>query len=191
MLERSRFFSASLAYEPLNGLAIGLLVLAVAQVTHANLVLAAFSAGITVATFGPRQRTAFEHFGENIAELFELAALWPGRRSGRRSRGPAIASRLSEPVDSDAPNPRGDHYAERLALGWRRPCRPAAKWGTCGNVAISNDTPTKARLPGKFSWEIAYAASMPSMAATNVAINAISIELMSARTNLSVANIVR
>jgi sodium/hydrogen antiporter len=75
LLERSRFFAASPAYEPLNGLAIGLLVLAVGQVTHANLFLAAFSAGITVATFGPRQRAAFEHFGEHIAELFKLAAL--------------------------------------------------------------------------------------------------------------------
>ncbi|MEU8233485.1 cation:proton antiporter [Actinoplanes sp. NPDC048967] len=75
LLERTRFFSASTAYEPLNGLAIGLLVLGVCQVTHANLFLAAFSAGITVATFGPRQRAAFEHFGENIAELFKLAAL--------------------------------------------------------------------------------------------------------------------
>jgi NhaP-type Na+/H+ or K+/H+ antiporter len=75
LLERTRFFSASTAYEPLNGLAIGLLVLGVAQVTHANLFLAAFAAGITVATFGPRQRAAFEHFGENIAELFKLAAL--------------------------------------------------------------------------------------------------------------------
>jgi NhaP-type Na+/H+ or K+/H+ antiporter len=75
LLERTRFFSASTAYEPLNGLAIGLLVLGVCEVTHANLFLAAFSAGITVATFGPRQRAAFEHFGENIAELFKLAAL--------------------------------------------------------------------------------------------------------------------
>jgi NhaP-type Na+/H+ or K+/H+ antiporter len=74
-LERSRLFAASPAYEPLNGLAIGLLVLALGQVTHANLFLAAFAAGITVATFGPRQRAAFEHFGENIAELFKLAAL--------------------------------------------------------------------------------------------------------------------
>jgi NhaP-type Na+/H+ and K+/H+ antiporter len=74
-LERSRFFSASPAYEPLNGFAIGLLVLAVGKATHANLFLAAFAAGITVATFGPRQRVAFEHFGENIAELFKLAAL--------------------------------------------------------------------------------------------------------------------
>jgi sodium/hydrogen antiporter len=73
--ERSRFFAASIAYEPLNAVAIGLLVLALGKVTHANLFLAAFAAGITVATFGPRQRAAFEHFGESIAELLKLAAL--------------------------------------------------------------------------------------------------------------------
>jgi sodium/hydrogen antiporter len=75
LLERSRFFSASPAYAPLNGLAIGLLVLALAQATQANLFLAGFAAGITVTTFGPRQRETFEHFGENIAELLKLAAL--------------------------------------------------------------------------------------------------------------------
>lgn len=75
VLERTRFFAASTAYEPLNGVAIALLVLAVAQVTHGNLFLAAFCAGITVATLGPRQRAAFEHFGENVAELLKLAAL--------------------------------------------------------------------------------------------------------------------
>ncbi|MFI7577068.1 cation:proton antiporter [Micromonospora sp. NPDC049497] len=74
-LERSRFFSASTQYEPLNGVAIGLLVLALGQVTHANLFLAAFAAGVTVATFGERQRESFEHFGELIAELFKLGAL--------------------------------------------------------------------------------------------------------------------
>jgi NhaP-type Na+/H+ or K+/H+ antiporter len=75
LAERSRFFAASTAYEPLNAVAIGLLVLALGKVTHANLFLAAFAAGITVATFGPRQRAAFEHFGESIAELLKLAAL--------------------------------------------------------------------------------------------------------------------
>ncbi|MFI7491133.1 cation:proton antiporter [Micromonospora echinaurantiaca] len=74
-LERRRFFSASTQYEPLNGVAIGLLVLALGQVTHANLFLAAFAAGVTVATFGERQRESFEHFGELIAELFKLVAL--------------------------------------------------------------------------------------------------------------------
>ncbi|MGN9913407.1 cation:proton antiporter [Phytohabitans sp. LJ34] len=74
-LEKTRFFAASTAYEPLNAVAIGLLVLALGTVTHGNLFLAAFTAGITVATFGPRQREAFEHFGELMAELFKLAAL--------------------------------------------------------------------------------------------------------------------
>jgi NhaP-type Na+/H+ or K+/H+ antiporter len=74
-LERTRWFAASAAYEPLNAVAIGLLVLALGKVTHGNLFLAAFAAGITVASFGPRQRAAFEHLGENIAELLKLAAL--------------------------------------------------------------------------------------------------------------------
>jgi len=74
-LEKVRFFSASTQYEPLNAVAIGLLVLALSQGLHGNLYLAAFAAGVTVATFGPRQREAFEHFGELIAEVFKLAAL--------------------------------------------------------------------------------------------------------------------
>jgi NhaP-type Na+/H+ or K+/H+ antiporter len=74
-LERTRFFATSTAYEPLNAVAIGLLVLAVGKATHANLFLAAFAAGITVATQGPRQRGAFERFGELVAELLKLAAL--------------------------------------------------------------------------------------------------------------------
>ena len=74
-LERRRWFAASGRYEPLNAVAIGLVVLALAQATHANLFLAAFSAGITVATCGQRQRESFEEFGELIAELLKLAAL--------------------------------------------------------------------------------------------------------------------
>ncbi|MFI6676828.1 cation:proton antiporter [Kribbella sp. NPDC050470] len=74
-LERTRFFSASTQYEPLNAVAIGLLVLALGKTMHGNLFLAAFAAGITVATFGPRQREAFEHFGELISESLKLAAL--------------------------------------------------------------------------------------------------------------------
>lgn len=74
-LERLRMFSAAVAYEPLNAFAIGLLVLAISLATHANLFLAAFSAGVTIATSGPSQRRSFEHFGENIAELLKLLAL--------------------------------------------------------------------------------------------------------------------
>ncbi len=74
-LERSSWFSASVAYEPLNAVAIGLVVLALALATHGNLFLAAFSAGVTVATYGHRQRESFEEFGELVAELLKLAAL--------------------------------------------------------------------------------------------------------------------
>ncbi|MBM7789153.1 cation:proton antiporter [Tenggerimyces flavus] len=74
-LEQLPIFSASTKYEPLNAVAIGLAVLALAYATHANLYLAAFAAGITVATFGDKQRESFEEFGELVAELLKLAAL--------------------------------------------------------------------------------------------------------------------
>ncbi|MEO7369722.1 MAG: cation:proton antiporter, partial [Ilumatobacteraceae bacterium] len=74
-LERSRYFSATAAYEPLNAFAIGLLVLAITSLTHANAFLAAFSAGITVATMSPAIRDAFNEFGELVAELLKLAAV--------------------------------------------------------------------------------------------------------------------
>jgi NhaP-type Na+/H+ and K+/H+ antiporter len=74
-LERSRFFSATLIYEPLNAFAIGLLVFALASLTHANEFLAAFSAGVMVATLSPEIREAFHKFGEILAELLKLAAL--------------------------------------------------------------------------------------------------------------------
>ncbi len=74
-LERSRLFSSSTAYEPLNAFAIGLIVLALAALTHVNAFLAAFSAGITVATMSPAIRAAFHRFGELVTELLKLAAL--------------------------------------------------------------------------------------------------------------------
>lgn len=74
-LEQSRFFSAHLAYRPLNAFAIGLLVLSLSSLTHANEFLAAFAAGITVATVGPEVRKAFHEFGELLSELLKLAAL--------------------------------------------------------------------------------------------------------------------
>jgi NhaP-type Na+/H+ or K+/H+ antiporter len=74
-LEQSRWFNAVHVYEPLNGVAIGLLVFSIGMVTHANLYLAAFAAGITIATIGPKQRHAFEPVGELVSELLKLAAL--------------------------------------------------------------------------------------------------------------------
>ncbi|WP_141585036.1 sodium:proton antiporter [Actinomadura sp. WMMA1423] len=75
MLVRTRWFAIAPKYEPLNAVAIGLLVLATAQATHGNLFLAAFAAGVTVATVGHTHREAFEQFGELVAELLKLAAL--------------------------------------------------------------------------------------------------------------------
>lgn len=74
-LEQTRFFAAAHTYEPLNAVAIGLLVLALGKATHGNLFLAAFAAGITVATVGQRQKETFEQFGELVAEILKLAAL--------------------------------------------------------------------------------------------------------------------
>lgn len=74
-LLRFRYLSAAGTYEKLNGFAIGLLVFAVAETVHANLFLAAFAAGTTVATAGPEVRNAFQEFGEPLTELLKLLAL--------------------------------------------------------------------------------------------------------------------
>ncbi len=74
-LERLPPFAATTLYEPLNALAIGLLVLGIATLTGANEFLAAFAAGVTLATMSPAIRAAFHQFGELIAELLKLGAL--------------------------------------------------------------------------------------------------------------------
>ncbi len=74
-LEQLPPFSATSLYEPLNALAIGLLVLGIASLTGANEFLAAFAAGVTLATMSPAIRGAFHQFGELIAELLKLGAL--------------------------------------------------------------------------------------------------------------------
>ena len=74
-LERTRLFDLAKRYEPLYVFSVGLLVLALAYITHANLFLAAFSAGITVVSVSPRFRDAFHQFGELLTELLKLAAI--------------------------------------------------------------------------------------------------------------------
>jgi len=61
--------------EPLYAFAVGLLVLALASDAHANLFLAAFSAGVTTVTVSPRFKEAFHEFGELLTELLKLAAI--------------------------------------------------------------------------------------------------------------------
>jgi NhaP-type Na+/H+ or K+/H+ antiporter len=75
LLLRSRFTSTQGPYEALSGVAIGLLVLGIAEVTHANLFLAAFTAGITVATVAPDIEQSFAEFGELVTEMLKLAAI--------------------------------------------------------------------------------------------------------------------
>lgn len=75
LLLRSRFTSTHGPYDALSGVAIGLLVLAAAEVTHANLFLAAFAAGITVASVAPDIEQSFAEFGELVTELLKLAAI--------------------------------------------------------------------------------------------------------------------
>lgn len=75
-LERTRFFAASPVYEPLNGFAIGLLTYAAASLVHANIFLAAFAAGVTLASRAPATRDTFHGFGELVSELLKLAALF-------------------------------------------------------------------------------------------------------------------
>jgi NhaP-type Na+/H+ or K+/H+ antiporter len=74
-IERLRFFSVSKPYGQLFAFAVGLLVLAVTSLLHANEFLAAFAAGVTMASVHPNLREQFREFGENIAELLKLAAL--------------------------------------------------------------------------------------------------------------------
>ena len=74
-LEKSRFFKAVGLFRPLNAFALGLLVLAVCYATGANLFLAAYAAGIALASFGGDFVESFEEFGELLAELFKLSAL--------------------------------------------------------------------------------------------------------------------
>lgn len=75
VLLRSRFTSSTPLYASLGGLSIGLMVLGLAQLTHANLFLAAFTAGVTVATVAPKVERSFADFGELVTELLKLAAI--------------------------------------------------------------------------------------------------------------------
>jgi NhaP-type Na+/H+ or K+/H+ antiporter len=74
-LERLRFFQATDRYQPLYAFAIGLLTFGAGKLLHANLFLAAFAAGVTVATIGPEVKREFHGFGDTITELLKLAAL--------------------------------------------------------------------------------------------------------------------
>ncbi len=74
-LIKTRYFWVARLYEPLVALSIGLLVLGIGMTTGLNEFLAAFAAGVTVATVSPEACQVFQPVGEVLAELFKLAAL--------------------------------------------------------------------------------------------------------------------
>lgn len=75
MIERTRFFAVAKTYQPLYAFSLGLMIYSIAGLTHANVYLAAFAAGITVVSVSTELRNEFHRFGETVAELFKLAAL--------------------------------------------------------------------------------------------------------------------
>lgn len=74
-LVRRRIFSRTPLYASLTPIAVALIVLGVCTVTHANLYLAAYAAGITIATATPEMRDAFKEFGTQFSELIKLLAI--------------------------------------------------------------------------------------------------------------------
>jgi NhaP-type Na+/H+ or K+/H+ antiporter len=74
-LVRRRMFSRTPLYASLTPIAVGLIVLGVCTATHANLYLAAYAAGITIATAAPEMREAFADFGGQFSELIKLLAI--------------------------------------------------------------------------------------------------------------------
>lgn len=74
-LVRRRIFSRTPLYASLTPIAVALIVLGICTVTHANLYLAAYAAGITIATATPEMRDAFTEFGTQFSELIKLLAI--------------------------------------------------------------------------------------------------------------------
>lgn len=74
-LVRRPVFTRTPLYASLTPIAVGLIVLGICTVTHANLYLAAYAAGVTVATAAPEMRDAFHQFGGQVSELVKLLAI--------------------------------------------------------------------------------------------------------------------
>ena len=62
-------------FRVLNAVAIGLILLALSKLLHANEFLAAFTSGIAIRTIAPAVADSFGSFGEIITELLKFAAL--------------------------------------------------------------------------------------------------------------------
>lgn len=69
------FITATPLYATLTPVAVGLLVFGLAHLLDGNLYLAAFAAGVTIASIAPQTRDAFREFGELLSELVKLLAI--------------------------------------------------------------------------------------------------------------------
>jgi NhaP-type Na+/H+ or K+/H+ antiporter len=76
LLLRVRFITTTPLYASLAPVAIAIIIYGVAEATGANLYLAAFSGGITIASAAPALRDAFREYGEFIAENVKLVAIF-------------------------------------------------------------------------------------------------------------------
>lgn len=74
-LARTRFFAVARSHEPFFPFAIGLITFSLAAILQMNEFIAAFAAGVTVATMRPPEKEEFNVFGEQVSELLKLAAL--------------------------------------------------------------------------------------------------------------------
>lgn len=73
-VRRTRLFAAA-SFQPVHVLLVGLVVLAVSTVTHANPYMAAFTAGITIAHAEVRRHETITRIADLTANRTELAAL--------------------------------------------------------------------------------------------------------------------
>lgn len=155
LVRKARFFGVAKPYEPLFAVAIGLLVLAIASLTHANIYLAAFAAGVTVASARPALREEFRHFGELITELLKLStllvfgALMSPHLFGELHRFDylfaALALLVARPVAMLASLWRSPlDWRERLTAGWFGPKGFASV--VYGLILFQRDVPDADRL---------------------------------------------
>ena len=75
LLVRLPVLGAEPKLQPLGPAALAIILYGLCHLTHANPYLAAFTAGITLATMAPRATHAFEQFGELVSELTKFAAV--------------------------------------------------------------------------------------------------------------------
>ncbi|NUU07275.1 cation:proton antiporter [Leifsonia sp. C5G2] len=75
-LLRLRFLTTTPLYAALSPVAVALIVYGLCELTGANLFLAAFSAGITIASVSTEMRDAFAGYGEFISEIVKLFAIF-------------------------------------------------------------------------------------------------------------------